>query len=889
MLHARRSVVASLPLLLAASAGLAQTQWNNPAGGAWNDALSWDPMNVPATPGESAAIGLAGVYTVTIASISPNIDALAIANPAATVAINSARTLQLAALANDGTIVLNANGGGSSAKLLLNADSTITGSGTVLLSRAGSAARLETGAGVTLTNGPSHTIAGYGEVQAALVNEGLLVAQTPGQQLTLRDNPKTNNGLMAATDGGVLRLLTLELSQGAGAVLRADGGSVLLDPGDSQTIVGGTLESVNGGIFTREYSGTTTLEDVSLDGQLDIVSAGVVSVTGAGLTNDGLVLVNSDGGGSSAVLRLDSNGLLTGAGVVRLNATGAGALLDSAEGVTLTQGAGHTIDGFGQINAAVVNEGLVHADVAGKDIRLGVRDKTNNAVMQASAGGILRLLSFTLTQGPGGELVADGGAVTLDPGDSQTIVGGTLRSINGGSITREYSGTTTLEDVSLDGQLDIVSAGVVSVTGAGLTNDGLVLVNSDGGGSSAVLRMDSNGLLTGAGVVRLNATGAGALLDSAEGVALTQGAGHTIEGRGQIAAALVNEGLVSANEVGAELLLTGKDKINHSVMQAVDGGTLVFLTQTMAQSPGGVLVADGGRVVFDAGDDQTITGGTLESHGADAFVREFSGVTTLEGVTSRARIEIQSAATLQASPAGMTNDGTIVVNSNGAGSVATLGVLGSGTIGGTGTILLGGSTSSSFVTAEPGTVATLSAGQTVTGEGRFTGDVVVQGLLSPGLPTGEVFATGGTLVLDAGSTLEIGIESDAAFDSLGGSSDLVVGGTLRVVYLGGYTPAPGDALAIVDITGSVAGEFDALDLPPVGGGREWRVRYDADAVMLVVSCDADFNIDGLVNTLDVLAFLNAWAGSDSRADINGDGSVNTLDVLAYLNLWASGC
>ena len=54
-------------------------------------------------------------------------------------------------------------------------------------------------------------------------------------------------------------------------------------------------------------------------------------------------------------------------------------------------------------------------------------------------------------------------------------------------------------------------------------------------------------------------------------------------------------------------------------------------------------------------------------------------------------------------------------------------------------------------------------------------------------------------------------------------------------------------------------------------------------------CAADFNDDGAVNTLDVLAFLNAWAGGDDSADINGDGTVNTLDVLAFLNLWAAGC
>ncbi|MBK7403318.1 MAG: hypothetical protein IPJ41_01460 [Phycisphaerales bacterium] len=54
-------------------------------------------------------------------------------------------------------------------------------------------------------------------------------------------------------------------------------------------------------------------------------------------------------------------------------------------------------------------------------------------------------------------------------------------------------------------------------------------------------------------------------------------------------------------------------------------------------------------------------------------------------------------------------------------------------------------------------------------------------------------------------------------------------------------------------------------------------------------CAADFNGDGNVNTLDVLAFLNAWSAGLPTADINGDGNINTLDVLAFLNAWAGGC
>jgi len=54
-------------------------------------------------------------------------------------------------------------------------------------------------------------------------------------------------------------------------------------------------------------------------------------------------------------------------------------------------------------------------------------------------------------------------------------------------------------------------------------------------------------------------------------------------------------------------------------------------------------------------------------------------------------------------------------------------------------------------------------------------------------------------------------------------------------------------------------------------------------------CRADFNGDGDVNTLDVLAFLNAWAGGDPAADCDGNGVIDTRDVLCFLNLWSDGC
>ncbi len=52
---------------------------------------------------------------------------------------------------------------------------------------------------------------------------------------------------------------------------------------------------------------------------------------------------------------------------------------------------------------------------------------------------------------------------------------------------------------------------------------------------------------------------------------------------------------------------------------------------------------------------------------------------------------------------------------------------------------------------------------------------------------------------------------------------------------------------------------------------------------------ADFNDDARMDTLDVLAFLNAWTGNDPDADFNADGTIDTRDVLAFLNEWSAGC
>ena len=98
--------------------------------------------------------------------------------------------------------------------------------------------------------------------------------------------------------------------------------------------------------------------------------------------------------------------------------------------------------------------------------------------------------------------------------------------------------------------------------------------------------------------------------------------------------------------------------------------------------------------------------------------------------------------------------------------------------------------------------------------------------------------------------------------------------------------------------------FSALEIPTGFAGLKDGMTVGADNTIWFTetgvnklgkleyclnTCVADFNGDGEVDTLDVLAFLNAWSAGDPAADINDDGAVDTLDVLAFLNLWGAGC
>lgn len=102
-----------------------------------------------------------------------------------------------------------------------------------------------------------------------------------------------------------------------------------------------------------------------------------------------------------------------------------------------------------------------------------------------------------------------------------------------------------------------------------------------------------------------------------------------------------------------------------------------------------------------------------------------------------------------------------------------------------------------------------------------------------------------------------------------------------------WTPFGAEADGLVRRVAQADHEFGAVYMTGLftevaGIPSEGIARYGC-------ACVADFNDDGVVDTRDVLAFLNLWAAGDEAADINEDGFVDTRDVLAFLNLWNAGC
>jgi hypothetical protein len=387
---------------------------------------------------------------------SARIDMISVSSVVPTVNIGAA------GIVNDGTIVVKANEDAGPATIFLAGD--VTGSGEIILNRQGSATLSSSGATPSL-NGADHTIRGVGAINAALVNDGTIVAEARNGGTVLELNQQGtstifNRNVIRADAGATLRLRTVVLSQdpGLGRLIANDGVVELhANAFNTSLVSGGRFETVGAGKF--EVAFNTRIQDVVNAGVLNVRPATELRLAGTTFTNDDTVDLKAQCAPAcnSASITFENNIALDGNGEIVLDAHAGTAFnrINVATGATVTQSAAHTIRGEGVFNTGgnlgtFVNDGQVlgnsptetiafNGTLAGDGLLKDVRINGTHAVGNGPSGSGLAVVpltgSYTVNIGTG-RVALDVGGVAAGQYDQLASTDPTNRITIGGGGTR---------------------------------------------------------------------------------------------------------------------------------------------------------------------------------------------------------------------------------------------------------------------------------------------------------------------------------------------------------------------------------------------------------------------------------------------------------------------
>ncbi len=746
-------------------------------------------------------------------------------------------------LQNHGTIDINSDALIFNSHLRFDTDATIDGTGTITMALGGtdlSDAQFFTTGAFTGTIGAGQAVIGAGRINGAfdgnIVNLGTLIADVPDTELQLLGNFSGNGNYLS--NGGIIGL----------------GNGLILD--------GGTFDSTGAGIAKLTTNGTATLSNITNNGSMGVNgNGGIVALSGL-ITNNGDFSINDNALIFNSHLRLDAATTFTGNGTIAMQLGGTD--LNDAQFFTngafdCTIGSSQTVEGAGRINGAfdgtIVNQGVINANIAAVD-------KTPARQLQLLGNH----------DGSGGGMYRSDDAI-LDLGNGLILDGGTFDTSGVGIVDMTVSGLATLSNVTNLGQMGVRGQGGTIAIAGPMTNDGTITINSNSNIFNAHFRFDDDAAITGSGTIQMQ-LGSADLSDAqlfTDGPFLgTIGTNQTVEGAGRINGAnggtIINLGTINGNDPVNLLQLLGIH---------TGGG--------MYRSDDGVLGLGGGFI---------LTGGTLDSSGTGEVGVTNSGTATLSGVTNLGTMIIRGQGGMVGLAGPLTNDGTILVNSDDIIFNAHIRFLDATEINGTGTINmeLAGNLNDAQILNDQGFVGTIGSGQTITGSGLIVGEMNMDGTFDPSSDERRFDVDSLNLSATSGMVADLGGLLAGEFDRLtvGNSNTVNLDGTLTVNLDSGYIPVFGDVWNIID-GGTVTGQFVTENMPAAPIGQIYRVIYESDRVFVTLTCDADLNGDNVLNFFDISKFLNFYNAQDARADINGDGVFNFFDISLFLNIFNTVC
>jgi hypothetical protein len=406
-------------------------------------------------------------------------------------------------LANNAAFRVNTGTDASLTGLHFLTNSTISGTGSIVL-RAASAAELDSALfsaapGVTVTNALGHTIRGKGRITAAMSNDGVIQADDPGAPIEIR-SVMSNTGGIGATNA------TLQLAGGA-------------------SITGGTLASFGTGSVSVAPGEAATLASVINEGLINALPGAILRISGAGVENNSVVAINPTSGLVPARLRATSNTALTGSGSLLLSANPANldsAVIDAPPAFVLTNGPAHTITGQGRILATIANEGVIQAGGVGLALEIGSPITQTTGVLRTAQGRLALLSGAAITGGTIDQLPATIGRLTID-------------------------GAASITNAASSAPIDVLAGRRLTINA--LTNNSDVFVNpTAAAGTTRVVAPGVQSLL-GNGTVTLGATAqpeTRARLEAGTGAnLLTFSSGQTLRGSGSVSGRVLFEGTIA--------------------------------------------------------------------------------------------------------------------------------------------------------------------------------------------------------------------------------------------------------------------------------------------------------------------------------------------------------
>ncbi len=276
-----------------------------------------------------------------VVQINTTIAGVSFTGPGEAIAANSNARLA-GSVSVEGSLVVN-----GPERLRLDASSWIEGTGSLLFRADGRV----TASGWVLTIGPDASVRGRGSIEADTVVLGTVLADDLSGPLRVQQSVVQNEGTMRAAAGARLLVSSSTVTQTPSGTIDAGAGVAEIA---NSAISGGTLASSQGGVV--ELTGTPTLADLSISGEIAVVAPGDTRLNGTIINNGVMGFAATAPNQTAGFLNLSPVSVL---GKGRIELSNANTLNSRITGQPLLTGPEQTVSGVGLIGPAWTLQGTI--------------------------------------------------------------------------------------------------------------------------------------------------------------------------------------------------------------------------------------------------------------------------------------------------------------------------------------------------------------------------------------------------------------------------------------------------------------------------------------------------------------------------------------------------